>query len=423
MADIMTRWMRGYRRPTPSTQRVNRIQQQQTTHLVPTVPVEQTNWPTRDILCDAQQTAPTTPASAIADEDGLLRVDNKVWVPDDDDSLKLKLLTIAHAGQAGHRGGEATAASLREESTWKGLTTDAKDFVSNCLLCVLSRSGSKVPRPLAITLHASRPNEVLHFDYPYLGEGDNDKQYAFVVKDDFSGYASLSATASASALHAAGVLARWQRTFTAPLYWVSDQGAHFVNALLQSMARDFNIQHKPTVAYSPWVNGTVERLNRDILAAMRSILAELKMAPQDWTLVIDQIPSILNEAPEERLGRNPDGSTRSPLQVMTGIRPRRALLQVMPGRMSSGDARQNLERGQPSELRKLTSFRMPSMHCTRTCMSGLLHGVSAQSKPTTPQRISLPLALWSVILSWSARLHGPSISCLSAGVVPDVLWQ
>ena len=97
------------------------------------------------------------------------------------------------------------------------------------------------------------------------------------------------------------------------------------------MAQAHNIQHKPTVAYSPWVNGTLERLNRDILAAMRALLAELKLGPQDWAAVIDIIPSILNEAPEERLGRNTDGSWRSPLQVMTGIRPRRLLMQVMTG--------------------------------------------------------------------------------------------
>lgn len=201
--------------------------------------------------------------------------------------------------------------------------------MSHCLLCVLSRSSSKVPRLLAITLHASRPNEVLHFDYLYIGEGENDKRYALAVKDDFSGYTWLRATTSASALNAPEGLSRLQRTFTAPLYWVSDQGAQLFNASLESMARDFNIQQKPTVAYFPWVNGTVERLNRDILAAMQAMPGELNMAPQEWASVIDLIPSILNEAPEERLGRNADGSTWSALQDITGILPGRALLQVM----------------------------------------------------------------------------------------------
>lgn len=157
-------------------------------------------------------------------------------------------------------------------------------------------------------------------------------KYVLVIKDDFSGYAWLSSTTSATAAHAAETLSRWQRTFTAPVYWVSDQGAHFINAVMSDMADAFNIKHRPTVAYSPWVNGTVERLNRDILAALRAMLGELKLAPQDWVSVIDIIPSVLNEASESRLGRNQDGTMRSPLEVMTGIRPRRAILQVIPER-------------------------------------------------------------------------------------------
>lgn len=81
---------------------------------------------------------------------------------------------------------------------------------------------------------------------------------------------------------------------------------------MKSMADTYNIQHKPTVAYSQWVNGTFERINRDIIAAMRAMLGELKLCPQDWVSVIDIIPTSLNEAAESRLGLNSDGSMRSP---------------------------------------------------------------------------------------------------------------
>lgn len=69
------------------------------------------------------------------------------------------------------------------------------------------------------------------------------------------------------------------------------------------------------------------------MTALRAVINELKFAPQDWNSVIEMLPSILNAAPEERLGRNSDGSTRSALQVMTGIRLRCALLKVIIGRM------------------------------------------------------------------------------------------
>lgn len=50
----------------------------------------------------------------------------------------------------------------------------------------------------------------------------------------------------------------------------------------------------------------------------------------------DLLPTVLNEAAKERLGRDEGGSTRSPLQVMTSIRPPRALIQVVPDRTNIG---------------------------------------------------------------------------------------
>lgn len=65
-----------------------------------------------------------------------------------------------------------------------------------------------------------------------------------------------------------------------------------------------SITHNPTVAYSPWSNGTVERLNEGILSTLLSMLAELKLAPQDWTQSIYSIKTDINEAPRSRLRKN-----------------------------------------------------------------------------------------------------------------------
>lgn len=91
----------------------------------------------------------------------------------------------------------------------------------------------------------------------------------------------------------------------------------------------YNITHKPTVVYSPWASGTVERLNRDILSALLAILAELKLAPQDWTQEIDLIQTEINEAPTSLLGQNYSVSARSLLEVMTGISSRRAIFRIL----------------------------------------------------------------------------------------------
>jgi len=277
--DIMTRWMRGYRKP---------------------------------------------PAIA-----GTVKVKGAVWIPDKCIDLKLRLLTIAHAGESGHRGTDPTEQALREHFVWKDQREDVRSFISSCLLCVLGKSGNKIPRPLSTTIHACKPNEVIHFDYLFLGENDKEQKYVLVVKDDLSGYCWLEPSASACSEHTAEVLARWMRIFTTPSIWVSDQGSHFKNEVLEYLAKDHRIRHKFSVAYSPWANGTVESLMRSILSATRAMLTELKLGPQDWASVLPSIAIALNQTSLGRLGRRKDGTARTPLEVMTGIEPRRPLLRIL----------------------------------------------------------------------------------------------
>lgn len=111
--------------------------------------------------------------------------------------------------------GEATAAILKEEIMRGGVTRASRDIVSNCPLCFLSRSGSMAPGPFAATLHGSSPNEVLYFDYLFLGESTAADEYVFVVNGNFSKYCWLSPSSSCTAEHAAKFISRWQREFIA----------------------------------------------------------------------------------------------------------------------------------------------------------------------------------------------------------------
>jgi hypothetical protein len=49
------------------------------------------------------------------------------------------------------------------------MAKDVKVFVQNCLNCVATIPGDKVPRPLGTQLHAIKPNENLHLDFLYIG--------------------------------------------------------------------------------------------------------------------------------------------------------------------------------------------------------------------------------------------------------------
>jgi hypothetical protein len=65
------------------------------------------------------------------------------------------------------------------------MAKDVKVFVQNCLHCVATIPGDKVPRPLGTQLHATKPNEILHLDFLYIRlSRDGTYQYLLLLKDD-----------------------------------------------------------------------------------------------------------------------------------------------------------------------------------------------------------------------------------------------
>lgn len=175
-----------------------------------------------------------------------------------------------------------------------------------------------------------------------------------------SGYAGLSAASNASARHGAEISSCWKRTLTIPTYKVPAHCALFMNDLLASMAENFSIQHKPSVAYLRWDHEMVDLLNVDIRTTSRSMLTESKLAPRDCTSLIDILPSILNESSARQLGKFPDSSTRASMQVMTCLRPRHSMLQFVPGWMMGGDAPNSIGRTAAEHVRKLKLLQTSS---------------------------------------------------------------
>ena len=110
----------------------------------------------------------------VLDEKGLFRVHvgnhDVLWIPDTDRILQMRLMVCAHMCDAGHRGVAATIVRLRQFCVWSGMETAVREFVKQCLHCADTRSGEVVPRPLGKTVHGTAPNEVVHFDYVYVGE-------------------------------------------------------------------------------------------------------------------------------------------------------------------------------------------------------------------------------------------------------------
>lgn len=133
--------------------------------------------------------------------------------------------------------------------------------------------------------------------------------------------------------------------------WASDQGTHFKNEVMDLLAKDYNISHHFTTAYSPWSNSTVEAVNRNVMAACRALTTEAKLGPHDWPEIVPVLKSVINEAPNARLGKRKDGVSGCPLEVMTGIRPRRSILPGSTG--LNGSERFTMDRIQTEKASRI----------------------------------------------------------------------
>ena len=224
---------------------------------------------------------------------------------------------------------------------------DVKAFCKTCLHCVVN-GDLVVPRPLGEQLHAVRPNEVLHYDYLKIGKPSDasvhNYEYVLVLKDDFSGFVELIPCVSPDHFNVADAMIGWYKRFGVMKYHVSDQGIHFKDKLLAELNRLLQIKHHFVTAYSPWANGTVEVVNREIVNCMKSLLSEFRMEFDRWTEILPLVQHVINHTPSRRL----DG--QAPVTVMTGLPPS-LIFDYVYSRLDDTIYRNPLT---PKEIRKIT---------------------------------------------------------------------
>ena len=211
------------------------------------------------------------------DVERLIWVDkrNRIWIPVAAISLQKRLCVLAHAGSAGHRGMDTTLLILSKHVAWNTMESDVREFVKKCLHCMVA-NGEMCPRPYGETLRATKPNEILHSDFLTMPKGLHGFCYVLVSKDGMSGFCELLPERMANTEVAVQVLLDWFKRYGAVLWWVSDQGSHFKNEIMEHLRKMLGAQHHFVTAYCPWANGTVEVMNRQLLKVMRSLPSERK---------------------------------------------------------------------------------------------------------------------------------------------------
>jgi transposase InsO family protein len=242
------------------------------------------------------------------DNDGIwCNSSGQVFIPQSAFRLQQRLMVIAHAGAAGHRGQTVTLQGLRAKFMWQNMEEHVRQFVRGCLLCCKTRAGTVIPPPLGKALRGDRPGVSLHMDYITMWEGAG----LLVLKDGFSSFVLLWEANSFDAATAEAAVIEWASLFGVPRMLITDGGTHFVNNLIQALVRRFRAHHHVTTAYAPWANGVIERVNREIVKLWRVLMAEVSLAEEKWATLRPLVQAILNRT----AGADFDGLSPSELHL------------------------------------------------------------------------------------------------------------
>ncbi|KAK1947592.1 Retrovirus-related Pol polyprotein from transposon opus [Phytophthora citrophthora] len=211
-------------------------------------------WPSASAIRDTQQLhADCRPQVAVGDGENGWFIKDKVWIPRKADDQVQRLLVVAHCGPQGHRGRDAMMESVGRHFKVHHLRARIEHF----------------------------PRVMPHFFGRQLLTGIEGRSYAFY---------------GARAMFCSN-----DRFGVAPV-WISDQGSHFKAEIVGELRRRLKARHEFTVVYSPWINGSVERANLEIMQMLRVMCLEYKVDTHDWTFFVPLLHASLNHTPVPSLG-------------------------------------------------------------------------------------------------------------------------
>ena len=181
-----------------------------------------------------------------------------------------------------------------------------------------------VSRPLGEILHGTEVGEVLHFNYLKLGDSDDGYAYVLVLVDDVSSFVPLQPAASCTSEVAARSILEWVSVLGTPEVFVSDGAPHLKNETLKLAAAKLEASSRFSVAYSSWSNGSVERMNLEVVRTFRGVMSERGRPLSEWPDTIYAVQFAQTSAYREQMGA-------TPFPLMTGRVPR------MPSSAFAGD--------------------------------------------------------------------------------------
>ncbi|KAJ3537203.1 hypothetical protein NMY22_g5693 [Coprinellus aureogranulatus] len=247
---------------------------------------------------------PSDPHWSLSD-DGLLHLNNRIYVPDAND-LRLRILQIKHDHPlSGHFGQAKTLELVRREFVWPKMRDFVKDFVNSCTTCKRAKAPRHRPygllKPLPVPL---RPWHSISMDLIEKLAESGGYTDILVVVDRLSKQAIFIPTHSdldAPTLAKLFVLHVFSK-HGVPSHVTSDRGSEFVSRFFRSLGEALDMRLHYTSGYHPEGDGQTERVNQTLEQYLR---AYCNYQQDNWDELLPLAEFAYNNAPSETTGVSP----------------------------------------------------------------------------------------------------------------------
>jgi len=239
------------------------------------------------------------------DEQGLVRYDDRIWIPDSDD-LRLRVLHYHHDHPiSGHFGQNKTLELIRRSYTWPSVRSFVKDYCKSCTTCARSKAPRHRPygklRQLPIP---EKPWNSISMDFIEQLPSSEDFTAILVIVDRLSKqsiFIPTHDTITSMQLAQLFVLHVFSK-HGVPSHVTSDRGTEFVSHFFRSLGKALDMRLHFTSGYHPEGDGQTERTNQTLEQYLRIYC---NYQQDNWKELLPLAEFAYNNAPSATTGISP----------------------------------------------------------------------------------------------------------------------
>ena len=237
--------------------------------------------------------------------DGILKRNDRIWVPDAKD-LRLRVLRESHDHiLAGHFGVHRTLDLVRRKYAWPNMRSFVTSYCQSCTNCHRSKAVRHKPYGLLKQLPIpEKPWNSISMDFIEHLPDSEGYTAILVIVDRFTKQVILIATHDTinSAQLAQLFILHVFSKHGVPSHVTSDRGSEFVSNFFRSLGKALDMKLHFTSGYHPQADGQTERMNQTLEQYIR---VYCNYQQDNWSHLLPLAEFAMNNAPSATTGISP----------------------------------------------------------------------------------------------------------------------